>query len=69
MGPLPFSVPGIMGVTVGRREGEPNIMVIYDGEIIGGMTWEKRSHKKIAAEPRDVCRPCRWRRSPELNVR
>jgi hypothetical protein len=29
-------------VTVGRREGEPNITVIYDGEIIRGMTREKR---------------------------
>jgi len=33
-------------VTVGRREGKPNITVIYDGEIICGMTCEKRSHKK-----------------------
>ena len=37
-------------MTVGRREGKPNITVIYDGEIIRGMTWEKIS-KGIAAEP------------------
>jgi len=38
-------------VTVGRQEGEPNITVIYDGEIIGGMTSEKRLRKKFRQSP------------------
>jgi hypothetical protein len=33
-------------VTVGRQGGEPNITVIYDGEIIRGMTWKKTLRKK-----------------------
>src|SRR5580658_11035434 len=36
-GPLPFPSGEPCDVTVGRGKGEPNIMVIYDGEIIGLM--------------------------------
>ena len=38
-------------MTVGRREGQPNITVIYDGEIIGGMTSGNGTCKEITAEP------------------
>ena len=38
-------------MTVGGREGEPNITVIYHGEIIGGMTCGKENSQEIAAEP------------------
>ena len=47
-------------MTVGRRERQPNIAVIYDGEIIGGMTSINETLKEVTAEPRDVSRRC-WR--------
>ena len=44
-GTASLSVSRIMGVTLGRQKGQPNITVIYDGEIIRWMACGNRLRK------------------------